>query len=149
MILVDFVQWNPLVSIIFFSFIITFILTFLYKKIIPEQKMNELKEKQKKLKEKMKEHKNEPEKIVEVQKEMMQASMESMKLTLKPMIITFLPLLFIFYGLKTLYMNMAKVGNIITWKVNLPIIGDGAGWLLCYISFGFIFSLILRKLFKL
>lgn len=148
-IFVNFVQWNPLISIIVFAFIVTFILTLLYKKLIPQQKMNELKEKQKEIREKMKEYKNEPEKMAEVQKEMMQVSMESMKMTLKPMLITFLPLLLVFYGLKKLYIDMADIGNIIAWGVNLPIIGNGAGWLLCYIIFGFVFSLILRKLFKL
>lgn len=149
MILVDFVQWNPLISIIVFSFIITFFLTLLYKKLISQEKMNVLKAKQKELREKMKEHKNEPEKMAEVQKEMMQATMESMKLTLKPMLITFLPLLLIFYGLRKLYMDMVGVGNIISWGWSLPMVGDGAGWLLCYIVFGFVFSLVLRKLFKL
>lgn len=145
----DFVQWSPLASIIIFAFVITFILTFLYKKLINKKKMDELKEKQKEAKEKIKEYKGNPEKMAEIQKEMMEASMQSMKLTLKPMLITFLPLLLIFYGLKILYMDAVKVGNIIEWGTNLPIIGNGAGWLLCYIVFGFVFSLILRKLFKI
>ena len=149
MILVDFVLWNPLISIITFSFIITLILTFAYKKFIPKEKMDSLKEKQKELREKLKENRDNPEKIQEIQKEMMDASMKSMKLTFKPMLITFIPLILIFYGLKMLYMNKAQVGNIIAWGKTLPIVGTGAGWFLCYIVFSFIFSLILRKLFKI
>ncbi len=148
-ILTNFVQWNALVSIIIFSFIVTFILTFLYKKLMPKGKMDELKEKQKKLRQELKENKDKPEKLSEIQKEMMQSSMESMKMTFKPMMITFIPLLLIFWGLKKLYMDVANVGNIIAWTSNLPLIGTGAGWLLCYIIFSFAFSLILRKLFKL
>ncbi len=79
---------------------------------------------------------------------MMQASMASMKMTFKPMMITFIPLLLVFYGLKKLYIDLATVGNIIEWGSSLPIIGTGAGWLLCYVVFGFAFSIILRKLFK-
>ena len=146
---VSFVQWNPLISIITFSFMITLVLTFLYKKLINQKKMEELKEEQKELRGKLKENKDNPEKLAQIQKEMMQASMASMKLTFKPMAITFIPIILIIYGLRNLYMNMANIGNIISWGANLPLIGNGAGWLLCYIFFGFIFSLILRKLFKL
>lgn len=149
MILVDFVQWSPLFSIIIFSFIITFILTLVYKKLMLKGKMDELKAKQKDLREQMKENKDNPEKIQEIQKEMMDASMKSMKLTFKPMLITFLPLILIFYGLRTLYVDAANIGNIIVWGTSLPLIGDGAGWFLCYIVFGFVFSLILRKIFKI
>lgn len=148
--LISFVQWNPLISIIVFSFIITLILTFLYKKLISKEKMDELKGRQKELREKMKENRDNPEKLSEIQKEMMQASMKSMKLTFKPMIITFIPILLLIYGLRKLYMDWANIGNIISFGgADLPIIGTGAGWLLCYIFFGFAFSLILRKLFKL
>ena len=148
-ILVNFVQWSPLVSIIIFSFIVTLILTLVYKKLIPKGKMDELKKKQKELREKLKENKGNLEKTTEIQKEMMEASMDSMKMSFKPMIFTFIPLLLVFYGLKKLYMDLASIGNIIEWGASLPIIGTGAGWLLCYIIFGFIFSLFLRKLFKI
>lgn len=147
--IVEFVKWSPLVSIIVFSLVITLLLTLSYKKLTDQKRMNELKEKQKKLREEIKASKNEPEKMEKLQKEMMEISLENMRLSFKPMLITFIPLLFVFYGLRVLYMDMAKVGNIITWGTKLPVIGDGAGWLLCYILFGFIFSLILRRLFKI
>jgi len=148
MFLVDFVLWSPLVSIVVFSLVITFLLTYLYRVLIDQKKYKELREKQKDLQKKMKEEKN-PEKLAEIQQEVMKTSMESMKLTMKPMLITFVPLLFVFAGLKWLYMDAAKIGNIIAWGAKLPIIGDGAGWLLCYIIFSFVFSLVLRKVFKL
>ncbi len=134
-----------LISMIIFSFLITLVLTLLYKKFINKEKYDELKARQKELRQKIKESKNEPEKFAQLQKEMMQASMESMKLTMKPMLITFIPLLLVFGGLKWLYMDLAKIGNIFTWGVNLPIVGNGGGWLFCYIVFSLIFSLILRK----
>lgn len=82
---------------------------------------------------------------MELNKEMMQLSMESMKHNLKPMIITFLPLLFVFAGLRSLYYGM---GDLIPWGANLPLVGTGAGWLLCYIIFSMIFSIALRKIMK-
>lgn len=148
MILIDFVEWSPLISIIVFSLIITTIQSWIYKKLIDQRKYQELKEKQKSLQARMKENK-EPEKMMEIQREMMQVSMENMRLTMKPMLITLLPLLLVFYGLKWLYVDATQTGNIIAWNINLPLVGTGAGWLLSYIIFGLIFSLILRKAFGL
>ncbi len=147
--LFEFVKWNPLVSMMLFSVVLTFLLTLAYKKLTNPRRMNELKERQKKLREEMKASKNEPEKLERLQKEMLDVSMENMRLSFKPMLITFIPLILIFYGLRVLYMDMAGIGNIISWGTKLPIIGDGAGWLLCYIIFSFIFSIIFRKIFKM
>lgn len=145
-ILVNFVTWSPLISIMFFSLAITAGLVALYKKLIPKEKFESLKQRQKELRKRMAECK--PEKLAELQKEMLQCSIESMRLTFKPMIITFIPLLFIFWGLKKLYVDFANIGNIISWPWNLPIVGNGAGWLLCYVMFSLIFSFALRKAFK-
>ncbi|MCL6500718.1 MAG: EMC3/TMCO1 family protein [Candidatus Pacearchaeota archaeon] len=147
--LVEFVKWSPLFSMIVFSLVLSFLLTLAYKKLTNQKRLNELKEKQKKLREEMKASKNEPEKIEKLQKEMLDASMENMRLSFKPMLITFIPLILAFYGLRVLYTDMAGVGNIISWGANLPIVGDGAGWLLCYIIFSFIASILFRKLFRL
>lgn len=148
MFLVDFVNWSPLVSILIFSLIITFLLSLFYKVLIDQKKFKELKERQKELQKKMKQTK-EAEKLAELQKELIQTSLESMRLTIKPMLIILLPLLLIFAGLKWLYVDATNVGNIISWPWNLPLVGNGAGWLFCYIVFGFIFSLITRKILKI
>ena len=145
---VSFVQWSPLWSIIIFSAIISAALGFLYKKMINQKEFERLKNQQKELSKKANEHKNDAKKLAEIQKEMMDASVASMKLTFKPMIVTLIPVWFIFYGLQKLYTNMASIGNIISWPWNLPMIGTGAGWLLCYIIFSLIFGFILRKAFK-
>lgn len=146
--LVNFVSWSPLVSIIVFSLLITAILSFLYKKLTDQKEFERLRNRQKELQQQMKDCKDQK-KLAEIQKEMLQDSMASMKLTFKPMIITFIPLMFVFYGMKKLYMDLASVGNIINWPWNLPFVGDGGGWLFCYIAFSFIFSLALRKFFKI
>lgn len=145
---VSFVMWSPLLSIIVFSLVITAVLSFLYKKLINKEEFDRLKERQKELREQMKECKDNPQKLAEIQKELLQSSTASMKLTFKPMIITFIPILIVIYSLKKLYTN-ASIGNIIAWPWNLPFVGNGAGWFLCYVIFSLIFSLILRKAFKL
>ena len=144
----DFVLWNPLISIVVFSFVITFVLTFAYKVLTDQKKMKEIKEKQKELSARIKENRDNPQKMSELQKEMLQNSAQSMRLTLKPMLITFIPVILVFIWLSNTYKN-AEVGNIISWGASLPLIGNGAGWLLSYVIFSLIFSIILRRIFKL
>lgn len=149
--LISFVLWSPLVSILIISLAVTAAVSFLYRKLTNKEEMDRLKQRQKELREKMKEYKSNPEKLAEVQKEMLQSSVASMKMTFKPMIISFVPLLLVIYGLRHLYVNMAKVGNIIPFPSgwNLPLVGTGGGWFFCYVVFSLIFSFILRKAFKL
>ena len=144
--LINFVQAQPLPSIIVFSLLITSVLTFVYKKLTNQVRMKEIKDKQKELQKKAKEEKDK-DKIMEINKEMMKLSSEMLKMSFKPMLITFLPLILIFTGLRSLY-SEAAVGNLVTWGTNLPLVGDGAGWFLCYIFFSFAFSLIFNKIFK-
>jgi len=146
MIFQEFVNAQPLISIIVFSLIITFVLTWLSKLLINQDKMKELKERTKQLQQNMKEEKN-PDKLAQFQKEMLQISGEQMKMSFKPMLITYLPLILFWVFLKGLY-TKAGVGDLIHWGVSLPIIGTGAGWLLSYLIFCIIFSIILRKLMK-
>lgn len=145
--LITFVQAQPLLSITLFSFIITVFMTYAYKRFTDQEKMKEFKEKQKEMQKKSKEFKNDPGKLMELQKEMMQLSMEQMKQSFKPMFITFIPLILVFIFMRNLY-TVAEVGNIIYWKVNVPVFGDGAGWLLSYIILSLIFNSILRKIMK-
>ncbi len=147
--LVNFVEWSPLLSIILFSFIISFLINWVYSLVMDKEKNKRLKEKQKELQEEIKKNKDDPKKLGEIQGEMMQNSSELLKMTFKPMLITTGPLLLIFYFLKTLYVEWAQIGNIIPWGKPIPIFGDGAGWFLCYIVFGMIFSILTKKIFKL
>jgi len=138
----EFVKSQPLLSIILVSFVITFLLTLIYKLLIPQDKMKELKKRTKELQQKMKNEKD-TNKVMEAQKEMLGLSGEQMKLSLKPMLITYLPLILVFMFLRNAYTG---IGDIIHWGANLPIVGTGAGWLLCYIILSITFSIILRKL---
>lgn len=147
MFIISFISWSPLISILVFSAIITFISTLLYKKLINYNKYKEINEKQKELRKQLKEIK-EPKKMMEMQNEMMKLSMESLKLSFKPMIVTFVPFLLIFLLLKKGY-AAAGVGNIISWGSKLPVVETGGGWFFFYVIFSLIFSLIFRKLLKL
>lgn len=144
---INIVKEFPLISITLFSFVITLFLTLIYKKFTNQEKGREMKEKQKQFREKQKQFKNEPQKLLELQNEMMRMSMEQMKESFKPLLISFLPLIFAFGFLKQVYTE-AAIGDIISWHVNLPMFGTGAGWFLSYIILSLIFNSVLRKILK-
>ena len=151
--LIEFTRNQPLISVIIYSFIITFFLTWIYKKTTNQTKLKEIKERTAELRKKMMENKGDLAKVNQLQQEMMQLSAGQMKESFKSMIFTFIPLIFIFWFLKKLYLEWAwnpnlTNGNIIYWHKNIPLFHDGAGWFLCYIIFGMIFNTILRKYMK-
>jgi uncharacterized membrane protein (DUF106 family) len=146
MFITDFIQWSPIVSIIVFSGVITFLLTWAYKKLINYPKYKEINDRQKALRNEMKGQKD-PEKLAKIQTEMMDLSMVSLKMTFKPMIITFVPLIIIYALLGKAYID-AGIGNIITWGADIPLVHTGGGWLFCYIVLSLVFNIIFRKLLK-
>ncbi|MBT7903561.1 DUF106 domain-containing protein [Candidatus Woesearchaeota archaeon] len=87
---------NSLVSVIILAFIISILITLVYKYVTDQNKMKEMKDTMKKNQKKMKELKNDPDKMMKVQKETMQINMEMMKQSFKPTIITLLPIIIIF-----------------------------------------------------
>ena len=145
-----FTEKFPLISIIIYSFIITLFLTWVYKKTTDQKRMKEIRERSAELRKESMKNKGDTKKVLEIQNEMMKLSMEQMKASFKSMIFTFIPIMFVFYFLKNVYMglNLPNGGNIIYWKVDLPLFHDGAGWFLCYIIFGVIFNSLLRKWMK-
>ncbi len=151
MFITDFIQWSPFISILLISAVLTFLLTWVYKKTINHRRYKEINERQKVLRNEMKQTKD-MKKLNEIQNETMSLSMESLKLSFKPMLITFLPVLIIFSLLKQVYssavIGVGNSGNIISWGTNLPLIGTGAGWFLCYFVLSFVFSMVFRKILK-
>lgn len=155
--LIGLVARYPLVGIMVSSLILALFSTLFYKFGVDKEtlaSMKEHKEKTRELQKQMKDHHGDQTKLAELQKEMMEISMASMKLPMKMMmdvkfiLFTTLPfILLLWFFVAPLY-TLAKVGNIIYWRVNLPIFGDGAGWLLSSIIFLMVFSSILRKLLK-
>jgi uncharacterized membrane protein (DUF106 family) len=110
------------------------------------KRYKEINDRQKVLRNEMKGNKD-MNKLNEIQNEMMTLSMESLRLSFKPMLITFIPVLIIFTLLRQAY-TAAAVGDIIAWGTNLPLIGTGAGWFLCYFVLSFILSIVFRKILK-
>ncbi len=129
---IELIQQYPRTSIIVFSFIVTLFITIVTYFISDRDRMKELKEKQKKLQKEMKNYKDNPEKMLELQKELMKDMPEQMKHSFKPMLITLIPLLLVF-----------------TWFRNIynPLLGGW--WIAYYIVASMIFSIVLRKIFKL
>ena len=153
MIFEEFVKSQPLLSIIVFSFIITLVLTLIYKWFTNQNRIKELKEEQKRLQSKIKDEKDNEE-MMKLQEDLLKKSAELMKITMKPMFITILLIWPTFIFLKNLY-STAGVGAIIPWSFNLPVLCsllpglcDGAGWFLSYAIFSMIFSIIIRKILK-
>ncbi|MEM4358210.1 MAG: hypothetical protein QW244_02560 [Candidatus Pacearchaeota archaeon] len=136
-----------LISIIIISLLITFFQVLVFKVLSDQGRIKEIKEKQKTISDELKKT-NDIKRIKELNNELVKLSMENMRLSIKPLLIILLPLIFIFWFLKKSY-DAAGVGNIISWGANLPIVGDGAGWLLSFIIFTSIFNIVLRKVLKI
>lgn len=146
--ILEFVKAYPWLFIMLVSFVISLIMTWLYKVMTNQEKMKEMKEKQKEFNLKAKELKNQPEKLIELQKEMMAHSADAMKDSMKIMLVTFVPIILIFSFLKGVYHD-AQIGYLFRYGgLKLPILGEGFGWVEAYIFSSILFSTILRKIFK-
>lgn len=89
-------NWDPLYSIMFLSFLISLIIVLIYKAMTNQTEMKDLKEQLAKYQKQMREHKKEPEKMLEIQKKAMDLNMKYMGKSMKPTLITFLPIILIF-----------------------------------------------------
>jgi uncharacterized membrane protein (DUF106 family) len=83
-------------AVIFISFIISLIITLVYKFMTDQDLMKSLKTDMKKHSDEMKLHKNDPNKMMESQKKVMEVNMKYMMHSMKPTLITFLPIIIIF-----------------------------------------------------
>lgn len=133
-------------NIIMMSFILTFIITIMYKLLTDQILLKELKTQVKNHQKEMKNHKDDHQKMMEIQKQAMSLNMKYMKHSMKPMLFTFIPIILIFGWLR----NHPAIGgnDILIWGFNIPLFGTGLGWLGTYIIFSIIFSMIIRKVLK-
>jgi uncharacterized membrane protein (DUF106 family) len=129
----SFIQANPKAAIIILSFIATAVLTTLTYFFTDRKLMKDIKIKQKSLREEMKKHKDNPQKMMEINKQMMEDFPAQMKQSFKIMIITLLPVLIFFNWLRNV-LSTTTLAN---------------GWIWWYIVSSIVFSIILRKVFKL
>ena len=123
----------PQISILVLSFIITLFITIITHFMTDRAMMKMIKEKQKSLKEEMKKHKDNPQKMMELNKQMMEDFPKQMKQSLKVSLVTLVPLLILWGWLR---------GILATTSI-------ASSWFWWYIISSFIFSFILRKMFKL
>jgi uncharacterized membrane protein (DUF106 family) len=86
----------PLLGIILLSFIISLIITVIYKYTTDQNMMKQLKDEIKEFQNEIKTLKDNPEKAMQVQKEAMKTNMKYMSMSMKSTLITFIPIIFIF-----------------------------------------------------
>jgi uncharacterized membrane protein (DUF106 family) len=137
--LTNLMQQNALISIIILSFVLSMIVTLIYKFLTNQALMKELKTEMKKMQGQMKAEKD-PKKLSEIQKKSMSLNMKLMKQSFKPMLITILPFFAIFAWLRSVYGDITVI--------TLPFWPHTLGWIGTYIIFSLIFSTVLRKLLK-
>ncbi len=139
-------QWGDATGIILISLILTILINLFYKLFTDQELMKSLKKELKELQAEMKELKDHPSEFLRVQKKAMEKNLAYMKHSMKPTLITFLPLIIIFGWLRH---RFSEAGDIINWGFHMPLFGTGLGWLGTYFFSAIIFSLVIRKLFKI
>lgn len=132
---------GPAWAIVIISFLMSLLVTIATKYLTNQEAMKFLKEEISALQKKMRESKEAPEKMLSFQKDAMQKNMQYMKHSFRATLYTLLPLLLVFGWLQS---NFGNLGDL--WFV--PLIGWGFGWIGTYILSSILFTVILRKLFK-
>lgn len=130
------IEWSPVGGLIIICFILTLLITLVYKYMTNQNLLKSIKKDMKDIRHNMKEFRSDPQKMMELQKISMEKSMQQMKNTFKPMLVTFIPLILIFGWLRVQYVGL---------EINF--IGI-TSWLLIYIICSIIFSMFLRKVLK-
>ncbi len=87
---------SPVLVVIGVSFLVSVLITLVYKYMTNQADMKQLKDQQKEFQKRMKELRSNPDEMMKVQKEAMKANMEYMKHSLKPTLVTMLPIILIF-----------------------------------------------------
>jgi uncharacterized membrane protein (DUF106 family) len=85
-----------IIAIGIISFILTLILTLIYKRFTDQSLMKSLKGEIKGYQDEMKKHSADPQKVLKIQKKAMDANLKYMTHSFKPTLITMIPILFIF-----------------------------------------------------
>lgn len=98
-----FLRLSPFFSILILSFLLSVLITFIYKLMTNQELMKSLRGDMKKHQKEMKQLRNSPEKMMAVQKKVMQKNTKYMMQSFKPMIVTFIPIILIFGWLNSHY----------------------------------------------
>ena len=124
---------NPKLSIILVSLVVAVFISIINYFFMPRERIKELKEIQKACQIKLKDAKGDVKKMNEINKQMLECSGEMMKHSFKPMLVTFIPIIIVFTFIRGVYVQT----------------DIGSTWIWWYIVSSIIFSMILRKIFKL
>lgn len=132
MVIIYFVNENPILSLAIISLSITLISTLLHKWLTNQEHLKSLKERQKEIQKEMKNCKDEC-KLKELNKEILQITGMMFKSSFRPMFVTIIPFLILFSWLRGIYGGEE------------PLIRY---WIWYYLGFSIFSSIILRKIFK-
>jgi len=122
MVITEFIQSNPTISIVIISILATFAVTIIRYFMTDKEKMKEIKQRQKDLKLEMKKYKDHPEKMLEIQKKMMADMPEQLKHSFKPMIITLIPFLILLSWLKATFAATSIAGTWFWWYLVVSVV---------------------------
>ena len=134
------IQAYPIPSILIFSLLATCFVTLISYFLTDRKLMKEIKEKQKRVREEMKLHKGDQQKMMELNKQLMEDFPHQIKQSMKISVVTLVPMLALFTWLRKIYVGttIANLG----W-FHWPI------WIWWYVGSSLVFSIALRKIFKL
>jgi len=90
------INYNLLLGVISIAFIVSLVMTLVYKWMTDQHLMKSLKEDIKSHQKEAKNHKNNPSKMMEINKLAMEKNMQYMMHSMKPTLITFIPIIIIF-----------------------------------------------------
>jgi uncharacterized membrane protein (DUF106 family) len=125
-------------NLILVIFIITGVVTLVYKFFTDQKLMKEIKDESKLIRDQMKEFKDNPEKVIELQKKSMENVIKTFKQSMKANLITMIPVLLVFTWLRSYYVGLGD-----------PKILFGLSWFWVYLIFAIVISMTLRKVLKI
>jgi uncharacterized membrane protein (DUF106 family) len=117
----------PFWGLLLLSFVISLLITVIYKYTTDQNMMKQLKDEIKEFQKEIKELRSNPEKAMQVQKEAMKTNMKYMSMSMKATLITFIPIIFIFGWMSShLAYESLKPGEpfTVTMAFNKPVAGD-------------------------
>lgn len=129
------IESSPIGALLLISFIMSLIVTLVYKWTTDQELLKSLKAEIKELQKGLREVMHDPEKSMQIRKDLNEKMMKQFKSGLKPTIYTFIPFIILFSWLRNVYSPMG------------PLV-IGLGWIWVYIISSLILGIILRKLFR-
>jgi uncharacterized membrane protein (DUF106 family) len=130
MVITEFINTNPILSLAIISLAITFISTLLHKWLTNQEHMKSLKQRQKEIQKELKNCKEECT-LKELNAEILKISGEMMKSSFRPMFVTLIPFLILFAWLRGVYGGEEPLLRY---------------WIWYYIGFSIFSSVIFRKI---